>query len=327
MRICIFGLGAVGGHFATRLAAAGHDVSAVARGETLSKVKADGLTLTSFGETIRARVNVSEHPADLGPQDAVISTLKATQLASLAEGVAPLLGPETQVVFAQNGIPWWYDIGLSPARPAPPELSNLDPGGALRDGIEAERIVGAVIQSPNEMVAPGVVVHESETRNALILGRPDDRADPGLDRLRDALVGAGIQSPPTADIRQAIWGKLFLNMSISVLCLVTGHRAIVVNEDERLGRLFVAMAREGMAAAAAHGINAGAFDPESFRPRAPDHMPSIRQDFERGRPVELENLLLAPIAFARVAGIATPNLEAVAALAVRQAIDAGLFPA
>jgi 2-dehydropantoate 2-reductase len=325
MRICIFGLGAVGGHFAARLAAAGHEVSAVARGETLAAVRARGLELHSMGETIRAPIAVSDDPAALGPQDAVISTLKAHSLPALAAGVGPLLGPETLVAFAQNGIPWWYGIAISGHRPRPPALPRLDPDGRLAAAIDRERVVGAVIQSPNEMVAPGVVHHESETRNTLFLGAPDDRPDGRIEELRRALVAAGIGSPPVADIRQAIWDKLLLNMSISIICLVTGHRAVVVRDDERVGGLFVRAAREGMAVAAAHGIDVAAFDPAAFRPRAPDHMASIRQDYDRGRPLELDTMLLAPLAFARGAGIDTPCLDALAALAVRQGIDKGLY--
>src|SRR3984885_8304807 len=159
MRICIFGAGSVGSHFAVRLALAGHDVSCVMRGAHLAAVKAKGLTLRVKGEEFTARVKASDDPADLGPQDFVISTLKACGLGGLATGLGPLLHDDTAVVFAQNGIPWWYDLGLAPDQPKPPELGFLDPGGALRAAVSQPRIVGGVIFSANEIAEPGIVVN------------------------------------------------------------------------------------------------------------------------------------------------------------------------
>ncbi len=151
MRICVFGAGAVGSHFAVRLALAGHDVSCVMRGAHLDAVKADGLTLRVGNDAFRAMVTASSDPAELGPQDAVICTLKATGLSSLADGLKPLLAEDTAVVFAQNGVPWWYDIGLSPKHPAVPDLAFLDPGGRLRAAIPKQLIVGGVVFSSNEV--------------------------------------------------------------------------------------------------------------------------------------------------------------------------------
>ena len=121
MRICIFGAGAVGSHVAVRLARAGHEVSCVMRGSHLEAVKARGLMLRADGAEFSAQVTASDDPAQLGPQDFVISTLKATALSSLATGLRPLLRNDTAVVFAQNGIPWWYDLGLPPHHPPPPD--------------------------------------------------------------------------------------------------------------------------------------------------------------------------------------------------------------
>src|SRR5437763_12767776 len=155
MRICIFGAGAVGSHCAVRLALAGHDVSCVMRGPHLDAVKARGLTLRVGDASFNAKVKASEDPATLGAQDFVISTLKATGVGSLATGLRPLLGDDTPVVFAQNGIPWWYDIGLPKNHPTPPDLGFLDAGGKLRAAIPRERIVGGVVFSSHQVVAPG----------------------------------------------------------------------------------------------------------------------------------------------------------------------------
>jgi 2-dehydropantoate 2-reductase len=326
MRVTVFGAGAVGGNIAARLAAAGDPVSVVARGESLAAMRRDGITLHAGPETIRARVDASDDPRDLGVQDLVIVTAKATDPERLAASLAPLVGPDTDVVFAQNGIPWWYGVELSPGRPVPPDLGFLDPGGELERLVSPEHIIGGVIYSSNEVTAPGMVVNQTPERNTLCLGRAGDRADERLDTLRAMLEHVGINAPRVDDIRQAIWGKLVVNMSLSVLCLLTGRKATVVREDERLADVFLAIAAEGLAIAAAHGIDTQSLDPRAFLVNPPDHLPSIRQDFDRGRALELDALVLAPQAFGRSAGIVTPHLDTIAALAVRMGIDHGLYP-
>src|SRR5260221_2070629 len=135
MRICVFGAGAIGGHLAAKLAAAGHDVSVVARGAKLSAIRAKGVALRegmgADARTIAGRVRASDRPSELGAQDVVFVTTKATALAGLAPAVPALCDSGTMFVFVQNGIPWWYSMGLSNARPKPPDLSRLDPGGEL----------------------------------------------------------------------------------------------------------------------------------------------------------------------------------------------------
>ena len=139
MKICVYGAGAVGGHFAAQLAAAGHEVSAIARGDHLAALRANGITLLKGERRIEGKVRATDRPADIGAVDVVLATLKATALGALAAGIAPLLGPRTLVVFAQNGIPWWYAQGLSSERPKPPDLSALDPGGKLARLFVVER--------------------------------------------------------------------------------------------------------------------------------------------------------------------------------------------
>ena len=323
MRICIFGAGAVGSHFAVRLALAGHEVSCVMRGPHLEATQADGLTLRVGDTEFSARVKASHDPAALGPQELVISTLKANALESLVAGLPPLLGDDTAVVFAQNGIPWWYDIGLPPDHPPVPELGFLDPGGRLRHAVAAQRIIGGVIFSANEVVAPGIVVNLSPERNMLLLGECDDRASARIEGLRALLDRASIQSPATPRIREAIWSKLLTNMSMSVLCLVTGQTAKAVREDPALRDIVPRLLDE------ANRVGQSCF-PELKRVTrsgpAPDHKPSLLQDYERGRAMEIDALVRAPAAFARAAGLSTPMLDMLAALAIRQAREKGLYP-
>jgi 2-dehydropantoate 2-reductase len=324
MRICIFGAGAVGSHLAVRLALAGHDVACVMRGSHLDTVKANGLTLRVGDAEFSARVRASDDPAVLGPQDLVISTLKANSLASLVTGLPPLLGDDTAIVFAQNGIPWWYDIGLAADHPPPPDLAFLDPGGALRAVVAKQRIVGGVIFSSNEITAPGIVVNASPERNRLLVGECDDRQSARIERLRAVLNEASIESPQVPQIREAIWSKLLTNMSLSVLCLITGQTARAVRDDPALRDVVPYLLDE------ANSIGQSCF-PEVKRVTragpAPDHKPSILQDFERGRPMEIDSLVRAPAAFARAARLSTPMLDLLAGLAIRQARDKGLYRA
>jgi 2-dehydropantoate 2-reductase len=322
MRICVFGAGAVGSHFAVRLARAGHDVSCVMRGAHLDAVKASGLTLRVGDGEFKATVKASGDPDALGLQDAVICTLKATGLPSFADALQPLLDVDTAVIFAQNGVPWWYDIGLSSTHPPVPDLSFLDPGGRLRAAIPKERIVGGVVFSSNEIIAPGVVANLSPERNRLLIGECDDRASARVAKLRAALNEASIDSPDVAQIRETIWSKLLTNMSMSVLCLVTGQTARAVRDDPDLADIVPRLLDE------ANGVAQSCFPSVKRVTRsgpAPDHKPSILQDYELGRAMEIDVLVRAPAAFARAAGLSTPMLDMLGALAIRQARARGLY--
>ena len=322
MRICIFGAGAVGGHLAARLSAAGHTVSVVGRGEHLAAIRERGLVLLRGDERIEARVRASEVPAKLGPQDMVISTLKANGLPALAASIGPLLDPDTAVVFAQNGIPWWYASGLAASRPLPPDLSRLDPDGALARAVGVGRAIGAVIWSANTVVEPGVIRNGTPQSNLLVVGEPDDSASPRVTALRAALEQAGIGSPATADIRQTIWSKLVQNLAYSTLGLLLGAGINVIEEDPALREIVDRLTGEGTAVAAAHGITVE----QRPRPRSRNqHKPSILQDYERGRKLELDAMVMVPLAFARAARVATPSLDVVAAIAAGRAVEKGLY--
>ncbi|MBV9559841.1 MAG: ketopantoate reductase family protein [Bradyrhizobium sp.] len=324
MRICIFGAGAVGSHLAVRLARAGHDVSCVMRGAHLHAARNNGLTLRVGHDSFPAQVAASDDPAALGPQDVVISTLKATGIASLADGLKPLLGDDTPVIFAQNGIPWWYDIGLPADHPPAPDLSFLDPGGRLRATVPTARIIGGVIFSSNEVIEPGVVENLSPERNRLQIGECDDRASERVGALRASFEAASVESPPVPNIREAIWSKLLTNMSMSVLCLLTGQTARGVRDEPLFRDVIPRLLEE------ANAVGQSCC-PEVKRVSrsgpAPEHKPSILQDYELGRAMEIDVLVRAPAAFARAANLATPMLDFLGALATQKARDKGLYAA
>jgi 2-dehydropantoate 2-reductase len=328
MRICIFGAGAVGGHLAARLAASGHEVCVLARGAHLAAMRERGVKLLHGDEIIAGKVKASDRAADLGPQDFVIVTLKANLLQAFPENAAPLLGTDTAVVFAQNGIPWWYAVGNPPSRPKPPDLSRLDPGGILAAKISRERIMGAVIYSANEVTEPGVIRNHVPNNNMLVVGEIDDRQSERVMVLRSMLEKSGMSSPEARDIRQAIWAKLVQNLGTSTLCVVTGSNIGAVRADPLLVELQQRIGREGRAIAQAHGITV---EGAPARPGGGQssgligHKPSMLQDFERSRPMEIESQLMTPLAFGRSAGVAAPTLEALVPVAAHKAAARGLY--
>jgi 2-dehydropantoate 2-reductase len=314
MRICVFGAGAVGGHLAARLAAAGHEVSVVARGAHLEAMKARGVTLLHGDEIIRGHVNTEPGPA----QEAIIVALKANALASFAEAAPRLLGPHTAVVFAQNGIPWWYAE----------DMESLDPGRRLARTIPRANVVGGVVYSANEVVEPGVIRNFVPGNNMFVIGDADNRDPARVVQLREALEKSGVSSPKPEDIRQAVWAKLVQNLGHSSLCLLTESTTSAVLGDPELARLSERLKAEAAAVARAHGIDIGR---APQRPRgghasgAVGHKPSILQDYERGRPMEVEAQLIAPLSFARAAKVPTPTLEMIIPLAAHKAACQGLY--
>lgn len=328
MRICVFGAGAVGGHIAAKLSAAGNDVSIVTRGAHLAAIRARGIHLHTGERVVEAKVRASDNASDLGPQDIVLATLKASGLGALVDGVAPLLGKDTAVVFVQNGIPWWYAHGLSSSRPTPPDLSRLDPGGVLARVLLPDRVIGGVVYSSNEVVEPGVIHNGTPNRNILHVGETDDRPSARIDRLREILVASGMASPPTSDIRLNAWHKLMANLSGSVMCLLTGQ-AIPVLKEPAINVVCRCALAEGLATARAHGVNLD-IDVEQMYGAGrvyQNHKPSILQDYELGRPMEIEAIVKAPHAFACAAGLDTPTLDVMVALAANLAAAKGLYSA
>jgi 2-dehydropantoate 2-reductase len=314
MRICIFGAGAVGGHLAARLAASGHDVSVVARGAHLEAMRRRGVKLLHGDEIISGGVRT----AGIGVQEAVFVTLKANMLGTFAEAAAPLLGPGTAVVFAQNGIPWWYAD----------HREALDPGRKLKNAVPRRNVVGGVVYSANEVVEPGVIRNFVPNNNMLVIGDIEGEESPVVRDLRAALESSGMSSPRPEDIRQAVWAKLVQNLGHSSLCLLTEAPTSGVLGDPALRELSQKMKTEATAIAAALGVDI------TRAPQRPSgghasgaigHKPSMLQDYERGRPMEIEAQLIAPLEMGRAAGVPTPTLDMIIPLAAQKAASKGLY--
>ena len=221
MRIAVYGAGAIGGHLAVSLAGAGADVSVVARGAHLDAIRARGLTM---GERT-VRLPASADAAELGPQDAVFVTLKSHQLPAALGGVAALLGPQTAVVTAMNGLPYWYFHGQGGRR-----IESVDPGGRIQAAIPPERAIGCITFVAVEVTAPGIVHHTGGAEYRI--GEPDGSMSPRLAALAELLRGAGIGVAVSADIRTEIWLKLLANVSISPVSALTGASVGEAAQDE-----------------------------------------------------------------------------------------------
>jgi 2-dehydropantoate 2-reductase len=324
VRICVFGAGAIGGHLAARLARGGAEVSVVARGAHLAAMQAQGLTVHAHDGTHVVPVRASADPAELGPQDAVVVTVKAPALPAVAEGIAPLLGPDTPVAFVMNGIPWWYFLAGEVPH-AGLRLPEVDPDGVLERAIGVHRTIGGVVYSATEVVAPGVV--RSEHGNIrVILGEPDGRVSERAKALSAVLEAGGMPSPVTPSIRTAVWSKLLGNLSSGPICVLTRRGVRDSLADPELRAMARVVAEEGRAIAASLGIAIP--DEVIDRVSASNmmHKPSILQDLELGRPMEIDALFGLPLKLAALTGTSAPNLSLLVALAKQAARGAGLYP-
>ena len=323
MKICVFGAGAVGGHVAARLAKGGAAVSVVARGANLAAMRERGLEVRAPDQTFHATVTASEQPAELGVQDAVIVTLKAPALPAMAAQIGPLLGPDTAVVFAMNGIPWWY-FHKEGGRHDGVRLDKVDPGGAVWRAIGPERALGGVVYSACTVAEPGVI--EVTGGKGLIFGEPDGSVSRRVEDIAAALRAGGMGGEAVADIRTQLWAKLALNLGNNPLALLTQALGADVFAEEACCDALRAVLAEVRAIAAALGCTIQT-DAEAQIAgfRKSKHTPSIVQDLQLGRPMEIEALFAAPLDLARLAGVATPTLDLLVALSKVRARSAGLY--
>jgi len=320
-KICIYGVGAIGGLIAARLALAGLTVAGIARGAQLDAIRRDGLMLLADGGTHRAPIRCVETPTEAGPQDVVILAMKSHQLPAIAAGIAPLLGPDTIVVTATNGLPWWYFHGLDLPDTVP--LACVDPGGALWRHIGPERAVGAVVFPAAHVVRPGVVAHVFGTR--ISLGEPDGTATERVRALSAAFETAGFTETACADIRADLWTKLIANAAYNPVNILTGGTLGELLDDPGTHGAFERLMHECMAVAQAHGVSP-LMPPTEILARTRDygaHKTSMLQDMEAGRTVELDPIVGAVHELAGRLGVETPALELVLSLARQRARLAG----
>jgi len=218
MKICIYGAGAIGGYIGVMLKRAGADVSLVARGSHLEAINQNGLKLQIKGEELSAEIPASSNPADLGPQDYVIIALKAHQAWEVAREMTPLLGPNTAVVTAQNGLPWWYFYGIE-GQYANRRIESVDPGGRQWDAIGPERVIGCTVYPATEVIAPGIVKHIDGDKFGL--GEPNRAKTERSEKLSQLFASAGLKAPILPEIRNDIWLKFWGNLCFNPISVLT----------------------------------------------------------------------------------------------------------
>lgn len=313
MKVAVFGAGAIGGYIAAKLGGAGHEVSVVARGAHLRAIRERGLVLDD-GSTVRTlRLRATDRAEELGPQELVVIAAKGHALPEAAPAIASLIGAETVLLPAQNGIPWWF-----PYRAGPPlegkRIAAADPDGRLARHLDPARVIGCVVYMAAAVPEPGRIRFFSG--NFLVLGEPDGSASPRLARLAALLAASGIKIETTQRIRDAVWMKLWGNVAFNPLSVLTGADMTRIADDPGVLAVLRAMMQECQAVAERLGTH---FDLDveariGQARRLGAFKTSMLQDFEAGRPLEIEPLVGAVIELGKVAGVATPMIEAVGAL-------------
>jgi 2-dehydropantoate 2-reductase len=324
LKVCVYGAGAIGGHVAARLAKGGAEVSVVARGANLAAMRANGIRVHAADGELHAPVHASDDPATLGEQDAVVVTVKAPALPAVAAGIGALLRDDTPVVFAMNGIPWFYFDGQSGAN-ADIRLEKLDPGGAMRDAVGPERAVAGIVYSACTVTAPGVIEVENP-RSRLVLGESDGRTSARVEAVAEVLRAGGLTIEITERIHDAIWQKLLLNLGSGPLAILTGSPLSRCFDEAACRDAARAILAEGAAIAAALGCDVQPNAEGQIRNGSKsNHKPSILQDLELGRPMEIDALYTVPLDLARMHGVATPMLDLMVAMVRARAREAGLY--
>jgi len=325
VKLCVFGAGAIGGLVGAKLAAKGEcEVSLVARGPHLAAMRERGLTLKEEGGETTVRVTATDDPAALGPQDAVFLALKAHSIPGILDSLKPLLGPDTAVVTAQNGVPWWYFFrhgGEHEGR----RIEAVDPGGRIWDAIGPQRAIGCVVHPAAEIEAPGVIRHVEGDR--FPLGEPSGEKTERLMALSRVFVAAGLRAPVRPQIRNEIWTKLWGNLSFNPISALTGGTLAEITGDEGTRGVARAMMLEAQAIGVALGVSFGVDVDRRIAGAAEvgAHKTSMLQDLELGRPMEIDALVTAVQELGRLTGKPTPTIDVVLALVRQRARLAGCY--
>jgi len=327
MKVCIFGVGAVAGVAGARMARAGVDgMSFVARGAHLDAIRKKGLTVRDRSGEWTVQVEATDDTTALGVQDVVIIGLKAHTVAAALPQIAPLLGPETVVVPTLNGVPWWYFHGLAGDWPSP-HLDSVDPGGRIWQSLGPERAVGCVVYIGSNIPEPGTIEHNNG--GTYVVGEPNGNTRDRTRQISELFLKAGLKSPVSDDIRDEVWTKLWGNLSVNPLSVLSEADCYALADDPGTAAAIAGMMREAAAVAASIGSRS-VLDTEdrlaAMRALGPIKT-SMLQDYEAGKSIELDALLGVICELGRRAGIETPRCDIVYALTRFKAQRAGCYTA
>ena len=322
MKFCIYGAGAIGGYLGAELALSGNQVTLIARGPHLKAIQKNGLTLVKEGESKTVDVSCTDDPTQAGPQDYVIITLKAHSVSGIVEQMLPLLGPDTPLVTAQNGIPWWYFHKLQGSWEGH-QLESADPGGKIWKTLGPERAIGCVVYPSCEIVEPGVIRHIQGKR--FMLGEPDGTRSDRIMALSEALTPSGLKAPVRTKIRDDIWLKLWGNVSFNPVSVLTLATLEQITAHEGVRGVIRNMMTEAQSVAAQLGVQFPV-DVDKRIGWAADvgaHKTSMLQDLEMSRPMEIDALVSTVAEMGRLADVPTPTIDVVLSLVRLRAQMAG----
>ena len=313
MKITVFGAGAVGGHMAARLVMSGERVSVIARGAHLAALQKDGLTLIREDQTHHCPVIATNSGETLGPQDLVIVSVKGNTLPAAVNGIRPLIGSDTQVLFVMNGLPTWFLQGSTLESPALRAL--LDPEDNIASLVPVERSIWGVINSGGVIEAPGVIRSTTPKNNVIRAGHPTGGQTGFINLVTEMLAKAGYTTEISTNIRRDIWQKLTVIVGLALTAALLGwdNRATVTDPETR--GVVIGCMKEMAAIGKAIDVEIQmnfetAMDPGRIAP----HRSSFLQDLEAGREPELSTTILAVRQIARTAGVEIPYIATIAAL-------------
>lgn len=323
MKVCVFGAGAIGGYLAASLArSSGHQVSAVARGQQLAAMKDKGLTIRVAGEHWQTPIHCPNDAAELGAQDVVLVTLKAPTITAATDSLKTLISPQTTVVFVMNGIPWWYYHKHGGPHDGE-RIARLDPEGKIWDTIGPQHVLGGVIYCSATVTSPGVISLDYADVS-IEIGEPDGSDSPRLQAVVDMMKAVG-RSVPACNIRERIWAKLVLNMATGPSAVLSQSPLRDIVAQDGMRDEIEEMLKEALAIAGSAGMTVELDTKAAVTKIAKSaHKPSILQDLEAGRAMEIDALYGIPLEIGRARGARTPKLELLTALVKARAKSARL---
>ena len=320
MRICVFGAGSIGGLMAGLLADSGGSVSIIARGLHLQAIQARGLRVQTPDRDFVCRPVATDDPGTLGIQDLVIIATKTTALPEVAAAISPLLDDDTLVAFALNGVFWFYAHGMQNGA----NVARLDVDGALAAAIGPDRALGLIVRGSAEVTGPGVVVNSNGLH--VLVGDATPGREDRARRVAEALSCPGLVADDTVDLRRAMWAKLARNVGSSPIACLTGADSWAIAAVPELRDIADGLMHETLAVAAAQGYPGISLQDGRTRSTKPTK-PSMLQDLERGRPMEIETQLAIVQDLADQSGVPTPLLDTLLPLLKLRASVAGCYPA
>jgi len=309
LRFAVLGAGATGGYLGARLADAGHDVVLIARGRHLEAMRQHGVrVLEPDGSELVARPECTDRLEAAGEADTTFVTLKAHGLTAVAPALGAALRPGAALVFAQNGIPWWFFLGEGGDGR---RLESVDPGGVIAASIPARHVLGCVVYPATSLEAPGVVRHVEGNRFSL--AELDGSRTERVTAIAAALAGAGLRAPVQSRMREEIWLKLIGNATLNPVSALTRAGLADMVGDPVTHELLRTLMLEVEAVGKRLGIDPGIGVDRRLEGagRVGDHRTSMLQDVEAGRPLEVEALVGSVVELAGQLGVPVPTLDVV----------------